>query len=146
MVEVHFYPHPHPIGQTVKKSISWNFLHFQLKCIFTPAPHPSNPHQPNRGKFFFNGFIHFMKFPAFLVEVHFLPLPPNTNPPPPPPSAKQRKKISMDLSISWNFLHFWLKCMLGSGTNLNGRRWKMNCWIIIFSIWIFNHSVIFSKS
>ena len=54
--------------------ISWNFLHFWMKCIFytTPKTRP-NPPWPNSEKIFFNGFIHFMKFPAFLVEVHFLP-------------------------------------------------------------------------
>ena len=39
-------PHPHPIGQTVKKilvdlSISWNFLHIWFRCTFWLPPPPT---------------------------------------------------------------------------------------------------------
>ena len=40
---------------------------------------------------FFSGFIHFMKFPAFLVK-------------------EWKNKFLVDLSSSWNFLHFWFRC------------------------------------
>ena len=54
-------------------------------------------------------FIHFMNFPAILVQVHFYPHP---HPPPTHPPVKQWKKFfSMDLSISWNFLQFWFRCI-----------------------------------
>ena len=101
LVQVHFYT---PIPQTVKKklmdlSISWNFLQFWFKCILPPPP--SFPQLAKQWKnffiyfYFFNGFIHFMKFPAILVQVHFLP--------PPLPIDQTMEKILVDLSISWNF-------------------------------------------
>ena len=54
-------------------------------------------------------FIHFMNFPAILVQVYFLPPP---NPPTHPPMSQTVKKIFfMDLSISCNFLQFWFRCI-----------------------------------
>ena len=58
-------------------------------------------------KIFFNGFIHFMKFPAILVQVHFYPTPV-------PPSAKQWIYPFHEISPLWQLLR---ADMLGSGIN-----------------------------
>ena len=73
-------------------------------------------------------FRHYMKFPAILVNVHFL----TTHPP--TPSAKQWKYFFIDLSISWNFLHFWFKCTFyppPPPTPL-AKQWKYFLWIYQF--------------
>ena len=63
-------------------SISWNFLQFWFRCIFTPPP------QGKVGKIFFHRFIHFMKFSCnFGLGVFFTPPPLPTH-----PLAKQWKK------------------------------------------------------
>ena len=119
LVQVHFYPHPHPppTHPPVKQwkkffsmdlSISWNFLQFWFRCISPPPPTPHPPTHPlakQWKKNFFHGFIHFMKFPAILVQVYFLPHPPTHQP------NRENKIFSMDLSISWNFLQFWFRCV-----------------------------------
>ena len=45
------------------------------------------------------GSIHFMQFPATLVQL--------VEPPPPPPAPKQGKILRLDLSISCNFRQLW---------------------------------------
>ena len=110
----------------VDLSISWNFLHFWFSCDFSHMPPP--PPQTLMRKFskskwakqwkkiFFSGFINFMKFPAFLVQLWFFTHAPTTT-----SNFDEKifqvqmgqtvkKIILVDLSISWNFLHFLFRC------------------------------------
>ena len=60
----------------LKKVYVKNCAH-KLSNMCTLPPRPPT-HQPNSEKIFFYGFIHFMKFPAILVQVYFN-LPPMAN-------------------------------------------------------------------
>ena len=45
----------------------------EISCNFGSGVFNPPPHQPNSEKYFFHGFIHFMKFPAIWVQVYSPP-------------------------------------------------------------------------
>ena len=109
----------------------WIYPFHEISCIFgsgvifhthTPTTTTTTSNWQENVPKFFCGFIHFMKFPAFwfrCVECDF-----HTHTPPPPnhhlklwrenflsPNGpNSEKNFFVDLSISWNFLHFWFRC------------------------------------
>ena len=146
LVQVWFFTHPPPPPpQTLmrkfskskwakqwKKCFQWIYPFHEISCIFgsgvifqTHTPHHHlklwwenflSPNGPNSEKNFFSGFIHFMKFPAFLVQVWFFT---HTHTHPHlklwqenflSPNGPNSEKKFVDLSISLNFLHFWFRC------------------------------------
>ena len=121
------------MGQTVKKNYFSGFIHFmkfpaslvQVWFFTHPSHHHlklwwenfSSPNGPNSEKNYFSGFIHFMEFPAFLVQLWFFTHPLTTTTSNFDEKILQvqmgqtvKKIFLVDLSISWNFLHFWFSC------------------------------------
>ena len=92
----------HPLGIGIvflmDLCISCYFLQLWFRWQKSPSPPPLAKQEKH-----FSGSMHFMKFPASMVQVAEKP------PPPSPPLSKQGKFILVYLWISWNFLQFWFR-------------------------------------